>query len=1158
MLAEREITKGSPPAEHPLVGLLISQALGAFNDNAWKQIVVLLAITSVASATASQERAAFAQVILLIPLIVFNLPGGVLADRLSKRTVLLAMKAVELVLMLLGTAMLFHNPAGGIPALVILGLLGVQAALFSPSKYGILPEILPHEKLSSGNGLMEMWTNLAIIGGTVAGGIIFYFTGARVYFTEAQPWLGGTLLAAVSALGLFAALGIPRVPVARPEGGLVETFKLGWAAVRADRILRLAIMGQVIVWSIASLVPAPVLAYAMVTLGLKNQQEWMSGFPLAAIAIGIGVGSLAAGRLSASKVEYGLVPLGALGLTLSTLAFALIGPGLAGTILLMGLIGFSAGFVFVPLSALIQWRSPEDRRGAVIALGNMLVNAGMLAGSVLAMALAAGGLSARGTFLGASAVLAVATIWALWLAPDALLRFLLIMLAGTLYKLRVLGRNNVPARGPALLTPNHVSFVDGLFVMGTIDRPIRFVVYAEYFKRPLLGRFLRTMGAIPIAGHGGPKMILEAFRQAGRALDDGELVCIFPEGQITRTGMTLPFQRGLERIVKGRDVPIIPVHIDRATSSVFSPMRKRWLPERIPLPVTVSFGTPLPATTSAAEIRQSIAELDQRAWEHRREDRRPLHHVFIRQVRQHPFRLALADPISGELSCIKALAGAVALARALRTRWQGQEAVGIMLPSSVGGSLVNLAAAVAGRVVVNLNFTAGKPAMTSAAAQAGLRTLVTSRNFVAKAGLELPDGVELIWIEEVRSTISPTGRAAALVLALLAPVRLLEKIAGATRRISVDDTVAVIFSSGSEGDPKGAVLSHFNIDSEIEAIGQIFHIYPTDRILDVLPLFHSFGYLLLWLGTCRGMGLICHAKPQESGVVGELVERYSATVLFATPAFLHIYTRRCPPEQFGSLRLVVAGADKLPDAISRAFEETFGLRPLEGYGVTECSPVIAVNAPDFRAPGFYQPGSRRGTVGHTLPGVSVRIIKPESIAGAEQLENLEQIEPLPANTEGMILVKGPTVMKGYLDRDDLTRKALCDGWYVTGDLGLVDEDGFLKITGRLSRFSKIGGEMVPHVRVEEALNDAIEAEEPVFAVTAIADGRDGDRLAVLHTTSDDRVNEALEKMRKLGLPNLYLPRRDSFVKVEALPLLGTGKLDLRSLKRIASEALARS
>jgi acyl-[acyl-carrier-protein]-phospholipid O-acyltransferase/long-chain-fatty-acid--[acyl-carrier-protein] ligase len=933
---------------------------------------------------------------------------------------------------------------------------------------------------------------------------------------------------------------------------LVQTLRIAYSAIRADRVLRLAIAGQVLVWSIASLVPAAVMAYAMKILGMA---EWQSGFPMAAIAIGIGAGSLAAGRLSGAKVEYGLVPLGALGLTLSTLAFALIGPGLAGTILLMGLIGFSAGMVFVPLSALIQWRAPADRRGAVISVGNVLSNTGMLGGSIVAMAMAMAGHSARATFLGASAVLAAGTAWAFWLAPEALPRLLLILLAGTLYRLRVLGRGHVPQEGPALLTPNHVSFADGLFVMAAIDRPIRFVVLAACFQRPIIGRFLRISGAIPISGSGGPRMILEAFREAGRALDNGEIVCIFPEGQITRTGMTLPFRRGLEKIVKGRVVPIIPVHIDRATSSVFSPMQSRWLPERIPLPVTVSFGAPLPPSAPSGAIRQAICELDQQAWFYRMADRRPLHHEFIRRARRHPFRLALVDPLGAPLSYLKALAGATVLARALKRRWQGQEAVGIMLPAGVAGALANLAAALSGRVVVNINFTAGKKAMSSAAAQAQLRTVLSSRAFVEKAALEIPDGPEVIWIEDVRPEIGRLDRVLGLLLACLAPIRLIEKIAGATRRLKVDDTVAVIFSSGSEGDPKGVILSHFNVDSNIEAIAQVFHIYTTDRILDVLPLFHSFGYLLLWLAMCRGMGLVCHFKPQEASAVGELAQEYAATVLLATPAFLQIYARRCPPAQFGSLRLVIAGAEKLPENIALAFEETFGIRPLEGYGLTECAPVVAVNAPDFRAPGFYQPGARRGTVGHPLPGISVRIVRPESVATADASDAAGDIEPLPTGSEGMILVKGPNVMRGYLNRDDLTSRALRAGWYVTGDLGLLDDDGFLKITGRLSRFSKIGGEMVPHVRVEEALNEAIGAEELTFAVTSVSGGREGDSLAVLHTTSDDRVDLALDKIRKMGLPNLFLPRRDHFVKVDALPLLGTGKLDLRELKRLASKAL---
>jgi acyl-[acyl-carrier-protein]-phospholipid O-acyltransferase/long-chain-fatty-acid--[acyl-carrier-protein] ligase len=434
--------------------------------------------------------------------------------------------------------------------------------------------------------------------------------------------------------------------------------------------------------------------------------------------------------------------------------------------------------------------------------------------------------------------------------------------------------------------------------------------------------------------------------------------------------------------------------------------------------------------------------------------------------------------------------------------------------------------------------------------------VVTSRSFVEKSGVELPEGLEVLWMEDLGKSITASDRAFALALACVAPVSLIERAAGAHRPISIDDTVALIFSSGSEGDPKGVVLSHFNIDSQIEAISQAFHMYPTDRILDILPLFHSYGFLLLWLGVCRGLGLVCHVKPQESGTVGALVEEHRATVLFATPAFLNIYTRRCPPAQFGSLRLVITGAEKLPESVARGFEETFGIRPLEGYGMTECSPVVAVNAPDYRAAGFYQPGARRGTVGHPLPGVSLRIVPPEAALERDELAELDRVPPLPVGTEGLVLVKGPNVMQGYLNRDELTRKALCDGWYVTGDLGMLDADGFLTITGRFSRFSKIGGEMVPHGRVEEALNDAVGASEPVFAVTGVSDDRGADRLAVLHTVGEDQVELALAKLRTSGLPNLFLPRRDHFVRVESLPVLGTGKLDLRALKRIAGEALA--
>ncbi len=607
---------------HGLGGLLVAQIFGQFNDQAWKQLVILLAMASVVGESQKQERTAIASLMLLVPLAVVSLPAGVLADRLSKRTVLVAMKVLELILMLAGAAALFIQPQGGWLSIGVLALIGVQTAFFVPAKYGILPEILPHERLSAGNGLLEMTSNLAMLGGIVAGGII-------LHFVEPHTWIGPLILAVLAALGLAASLTIPPVPTARDQGGLKTTVLLAWESIKSDRVLRLALLGQIFVWTVATLVPPVILAYDASSLGLK---DWQSGLPLAALGVGVGLGCLLAGKLSASKVEYGLLPLGALGLTVSAVAFAAIGPDLFGTIVVMSLLGIFSGLLFVPLNALLQWRSPADRRGAVISMANLLVYGGMVLGTALALVLAHAGVSARETFFGASIVLALGFLWALSLVPDAFLRFILIGLAQTIYRVRFVGKENIPAEGGALLVPNHVSFADGLFIIASTDRPVRFVVYANYFDRPLKGKLLRAMKAIPISPSGGPKMILQAFREAGKALDAGEIVCLFPEGQLTRTGVMAPFQRGLERIVKGRTVPIIPVHLDRLSKSVLAPISRRRLPQQVPYPVTISIGEPLPPDVSLYEIRQAIQALDTRAWDYRKPDRRPLHHGFIHQA----------------------------------------------------------------------------------------------------------------------------------------------------------------------------------------------------------------------------------------------------------------------------------------------------------------------------------------------------------------------------------------------------------------------------------------------------------------------------------------------------------------------------------------------
>jgi len=595
-------------------------------------------------------------------------------------------------------------------------------------------------------------------------------------------------------------------------------------------------------------------------------------------------------------------------------------------------------------------------------------------------------------------------------------------------------------------------------------------------------------------------------------------------------------------------VPIIPAHLDRVWGSIFSFERGRFLtkwPERIPYPLTVSFGTPLPSDTPAHQLRDAVRTLGEEAWRLRKSSRRPLHREFIHAMRRHPFRFAMADHSRPHVSSLQTLIGSIVFARVLRPHWENQRHVGILLPPTVAGALVNVAAPLCGKTSVNLNYTVGKSGLEAAVRLAGLRTIVTSRVFVRKAKLELPDGLSIVWLEDVARTVGAGQKLIATLLALCAPARLIERACGQHTPLTMDDLATIIFSSGSTGEPKGVMLSHFNIDANEQGASQVLHLYQDERVLGTLPFFHSFGYLVFWLVMFNNLGIIFHPSPLDVAAIGELVLRYRITFLVTTPTFLQLYQRRCTPEQFSSLRVVLTGAEKLPARLVQAFEDRFGIEPIEGYGVTECAPVIAVNCPDFRAAGYYQPASRRGTVGQPLPGVSVKIVDPDSFAS------------LPPDTPGMLLVGGPNVMKGYLGREDLTANALRDGWYITGDIAMLDEDGFLTITDRLSRFSKIGGEMVPHGRVEEALQQAAEADIQVFAVTGIPDEKKGEQLAVLHTLDESKIPDIVSKLTANGLPNLYVPSRANFIKVDALPLLGTGKMDLRSLKRIALEHLAK-
>ncbi|HEX3938372.1 MAG TPA: acyl-[ACP]--phospholipid O-acyltransferase, partial [Xanthobacteraceae bacterium] len=1054
------------------------QFFAAFGDNFLKTALVFVILFQVAGAN-SAVLITLAGATLIAPFFFLSGLGGEIADRYDKAFVAQRIKLIEIAAAIVAVAgFAFHSVA---LLFVAVFMFGTLATLFGPIKYGILPDLLKREELPSGNALIEAGTFLAILLGTIVAGFAANGKTSPIHFA----WL--MILTALASFG--SSLLIPKTAEASP-GLVIDRNVLHSTAalirqVRADRRLWWGALVASWFWLVGALVLS--LLPPLVSFVIGGNANVVTLFlTIFSVAVGLGSGLaawLAAGRIVLLPTLVAAVLLGLfaldLGWTASSMVTAAAPLGVAGyfaaphsihiAVDLAGL-AIAGGLFIVPVFTAIQVWAGTDRRARAVAAVNVLNAAFMVAGALVLAVLQKLGLSTPLLFMLIGAVNLLMAVAIGQTMPASWLNDFLSIVFRAFFRLEVKGLENIDKAGHnAIIALNHVSFLDPPLATAILPkRPVFAIDVAmskHWWIQPFL-KFVRTMALDPLKPF--------SVRDLIHAVRDGNMLVIFPEGRITVTGSLMKIYDGAAMIADKSDAMVVPVRIDGAEATIFSRLKSSQVHRRLFPKITVTILEPVklkldPALkgrkrrqAAGAALYDIMSDLMYRSTP----TDRTLTKALIEAGKVHGAKwLAIEDPLSGQLTYKRLLTATAVLGRKLMPLAGEGKALGVMLPTSNGGVVTTFAVLSAGRVPAMINFSAGAANIRAACRAAEVETILTSRAFAEKGRLDhviaqLATDLRIVYLEDIRPTIGTFDKLRGL-LARNKPL---------VAR-TPDDWAVILFTSGTEGTPKGVVLSHRNMLTNVAQCAARIDFGREDKLFNAMPIFHSFGFTGgVVLPLISGVPIYLYPSPLHYRTVPELVYGVCATVLFGTDTFLNGYARMANPYDFRSLRYIIAGAEPVRESTRRVYLEKFGLRILEGYGVTECSPVMALNTPMF---------NKFGSVGRLLPGMT------------EKLEKVEGVDE-----GGRLYVSGPNVMLGYLRADQPgVLESPHEGWHDTGDIVVIDKEGFIAIKGRAKRFAKVGGEMVSLAAVE-----MLAAElwpDNITAVTAVPDARKGERLIMV-------------------------------------------------------------